>query len=112
MVEKMNIDFATLTEPGILNISGHERGVQARLQFELDRVDEVDGVVGVHIPEDVRAIATSFFQGMFSKSVQKYGSKDIFLSHYHFDATPNVMEQILRGIDRSLTQRGGAVFAN
>lgn len=106
----MEINFDEITESRVRNISGHERGVIARSRFALDELDRESGMIDVIIPHYVEAIATSFFQGMFSKSVQQFGSKDGFLSHYRFVAAPLVMEQILRGIDRSLTIRQGAAF--
>lgn len=106
----MEINFSEITKNEVRNISGHERGVKARERFMLDELDSNAETIDVLIPAEIEAIATSFFQGMFSKSVQRFGSKDDFLSHYRFVAAPLVMEQILRGIDRSLTVRRGTAF--
>jgi hypothetical protein len=112
MTDAMEINFSEITEDRVRNISGHERGVKARTRFMLDKLDRESDMIDVVIPQDIEAIATSFFQGMFSKSVQRFGSKEGFLSHYRFVAAPLVMEQILRGIERSLTARQGAAFEN
>jgi hypothetical protein len=112
VIDTMEINFSEITQDRVRNISGHERGVEARSKFMLDDLDGNSAIIDVLIPQHVEAIATSFFQGMFSKSVQRFGSKEGFLSHYRFVAAPLVMEQILRGIDRSLTVRRGAAFKN
>ncbi|MBR9821952.1 MAG: hypothetical protein GYB51_13240 [Rhodobacteraceae bacterium] len=106
----MKIDLGSLTDSRAQSISGHERGVHARVEFRLDDLDRLDEVVEVVVPDHVKAIATSFFQGMFSKSVQAFGSKDAFLKHYKFLAQPLVVEQILKGVERSLTRRNGSAF--
>jgi hypothetical protein len=95
---------------GLRNISGHERGVEARKRYGLNHLDDAGKAVSVVIPEDIDAVAASFFQGMFSESVKRFKSKDTFLQHYKFIARPMMMEQIIRGIDRSLTERRGSAF--
>lgn len=109
VLEEMVIDFEDIAG-GARNISGHERGVEARKRYELDRLDEAGGLVDVVISDDIDAVAASFFQGMFSASVKRFASKDKFLQHYRFVARPMMMEQIIRGIDRSLTERRGSAF--
>lgn len=107
----MVVDFnQILKESGVRNISGHERGAEARRYFLLDDLDIQPDEVIVVIPHHIDALATSFFQGMFAKSVQRFGDKDKFLRHYKFQASSLIMEQILRGIERSLTSRRGAAF--
>lgn len=110
VLEATLINFRDIAGGSVRNISGHERGVEARKKYELDRLDTGEQSVSVVIPDDIDAVAASFFQGMFSASVKKFRSKEKFLEHYHFVAKPNMMEQIIRGIDRSLTERGGSAF--
>lgn len=102
------IDLQVLTKGEVRNLTGQVRGVEARKLFDLDRLDRLGEVVEVRIPEDLDAIATSFFQGLFAHSVQHYG-RDRFLEHYRFNAGPAIIEQVYRGIDRSLTRRGLAL---
>ncbi|MEB3420225.1 hypothetical protein ACFSDD_10865 [Salipiger marinus] len=106
----MQINLGELTDVRVRSISGHERGLEARRRFKLDDLDDCGGSVSVLVPDNIEAIATSFFQGMFAKSVRRLGSKEKFLDHYHFVAHPFVVEQILRSVDRSLTRRSGAAF--
>ena len=81
-------------------MSGHEKGAYARKRYNLDAADKQETVVEVVIPGRVDAVATFFFQGMFSGSVRHYKTKERFLEHYRFNATPMMMEQVIRGIER------------
>lgn len=110
MNETMMIDFRELVGDRARNVSGHERGALARARYNLDAADMQEAVVDVVIPAEIDAVATSFFQGMFSGSVRHYKTKERFLEHYKFHATPVIMEQIIRGIERSMTSRGGSAF--
>lgn len=101
------ISLLPLTGDGeVRNLSGHERGKAARQMFELDRLDGTTAPVRVVVPEHVYTLTPSFFQGMFAKSVKKLGSREQFLNHYGFDASPIVLRQIESGIEASLMQRG------
>ncbi len=108
-LDALQIDFKDIAG-GVRNISGHERGAEARKRFALDALDSSGKVTSILIPDEIDAVAASFFQGMFSESVKKFGSKEEFLRHYRFVARPMMMEQILRGIERSLTERRGSAF--
>jgi hypothetical protein len=102
------IDLAALTDNGrVRNLTGHERGIAAREQFDLNSLDAAQEAIEVRVPDDLDAITISFFQGMFADSVRKVGSG--FLEHYRFHASPEIMEQVLRGIDRVNTVRGSAL---
>lgn len=106
----MMIDFRSIAGERVRNVSGHERGAAARLRYNLDDADTRNEIVEIVIPDDIDAVAASFFLGMFSRSVKYYETKERFLEHYRFFASPAIMEQILRGIDRSMTARNGAAF--
>lgn len=106
MIE-LNID-SFLRGKSVRNLSGHERGVVAREFYGLDDLDAVDEVITFVISSEVDAIASSFFQGMFSKSVREFSTDEEFLSHYKFLASPNVFSQIEQGIRRIRTKRGSA----
>lgn len=102
------IEFKDLTKNKVRNLTGHERGVAARERYNLDKLDLSTDVVRIVVPNDLDAITTSFFQGMFAKSVRSFPTSDLFLSHYLFEASPTIVEQIMRGIDRVKTKRGAA----
>ncbi|KII14128.1 MULTISPECIES: hypothetical protein [Phaeobacter] len=104
----MIIDFSELTQGKVRNLSGHERGAEARGYFDLNSLDETTEVVEVVVPDNLDAIATSFFQGMFARSVRKFRSEEEFLSHYRFAARPEIISQVMRGIERVKMERGSA----
>lgn len=102
------IDLGELTRGGeVRNLSGHERGFAAREHFALDRADVEAEPVFIRVPENIYLLTPSFFQGMFSQSVQALGnSRERFLNHYRFDAPSVIMRQIDQGIARVQTRRG------
>ena len=106
MIE-LNIDSFLKGKP-VRNLSGHERGVAAREFYGLDELDTVDEEIIFIISPDVDAIASSFFQGMFSKSVHELLGDEGFLNHYKYRANPSVFHQIEQGIRRIITKRGSA----
>ena len=99
----MEIDLKELTRGEVRNLSGQERGVEARAFFRLDEVDGMPDAIRVIVPGDLDGLTTSFFQGMFAKSVRRLGSREAFLAHYHFDAGPLILLQIERGLRTLLT---------
>jgi len=100
------INLKDLTNNGeVRNLSGHERGHAAREKYDLDDLDRTGEDVCIIVPSDVYAITPSFFQGMFSESVNRAGSRDIFLNQFKFDAPVVVLKQIERGIEMSLMKR-------
>ncbi|MBR0834108.1 hypothetical protein JQ612_12985 [Bradyrhizobium manausense] len=106
------ISLKDLTNDGeVRNLSGHERGQAARASYHLDDADRDGDTVRVVVPDDVYSITSSFFQGMFSESVRKAGSRDTFLARFQFDAPPVVLRQIERGIEASLMRRGSILAA-
>jgi len=101
-----SINLSELTNDGeVRNLAGHERGLAARGKFRLDELDRLTDAVDVVVPEEIYAISPSFFQGMFSESVQALGSKELFFRHYRFDTSISVLRQIESGIKSSLIER-------
>lgn len=107
----MQIELVNFTDGKVRNLSGHERGLAAREFFSLDSLDDSEDMITVLVPEELDAIATSFFQGMFAASIQRLQGADGFRTHYRFSASPELLEQIDRGI-RRVTMRRGATFAH
>lgn len=103
------IELRELTRGEVRNLTGHARGLAARDQFELDRLDEDERPVKVVVPPELDALTSSFFQGMFSKSVKKFRGREKFLGHYLFDANDAILKQVERGIARVCTERGSAL---
>lgn len=101
------IDLVRLTEGRVRNLTGHERGLAARETFGLDAYDAAAEPVDVRVPDNLEAITGSFFQGMFAQSVRQADGD--FLGRYRFHASPAIMEQVLRGIEKVNTKRGMAL---
>lgn len=101
------INLADLTDGGrVHNLAGKERGESARRQLRLDELDHNEGLVRVTVPNWLYNISSSFFLGMFSPSLRQYQSREEFLKKYNFDASPMIMSQVLKAIDKGLMQRG------
>lgn len=63
--------------------SGRDKGIEVRKEKNLDEIDKNDEPVVVSIPKDTWTINSSFFGGLFEKSVIDLG-KEKFLEKYTF----------------------------
>ncbi len=83
--------------------AGRDRGRAVRNAAQLDAVDQADATVEVRVPDDVYSINSSFFLGMFGKSVRNLGAEE-FRRRYHFvgeDLHEFVEEGIREALDTS-----------
>ena len=88
------------------NLSGHERGLAARHEFQLDRHDDDDAKVQIRVPDHIYAVSPSFVQGLLAGSLQKFGlSREAFFSRYDLVASDLIKRQFDRGISAILTNR-------
>ena len=95
------IDLEDFTAGGkVRNLSGKDRGNAARQRFDLDRLDRGNGPVEVRIPDEVYAISTSFFCGMFGKSFSELGGREKLLEVYSFKIPDELWPQIEQGLER------------
>lgn len=102
----VTINLDELTRHGeVRNLSGHERGVAARVKYGLATADLGKEQVLVVVPDEIYTITPSFFQGMFAESVHKAGTRELFLSKFRFSAPPVILRQIESGIESSLMKR-------
>ncbi|WP_172492006.1 hypothetical protein [Gluconobacter oxydans] len=92
-------------EGQVRNLSGKERGEEARSFFGLDDLDNSPSPVTVEVPDYIYAISSSYFLGLFSKSVLSRGTAENFLDHYQFDADASIMKQVSHAISRCLMSR-------
>lgn len=94
------IDLQEFTRGGeVRNLSGKDRGLYAREQFNLDHHDSLQETVTVSIPKNVYAISTSFFCGMFGDSYDVLGREGL-LKVYEFDVPDVLWPQIEQGLER------------
>jgi hypothetical protein len=105
MTEKM-IDLGIATDNGrVHNLTSKQKGLDLRVHFALDDLDDAEGSVEVIVPEDIYAISPSFVLGLFSGSLKEFGSPDGFFSHYNFSADSDIREQIEEGVELYFVSR-------
>lgn len=95
------IQLADLTKHEVRSLSGQERGFTARKHFQLDKLDNEQGPIVIAVPDDVDSISPSFLRGMFSTSIVALGLS-AFLSHYVFDAKPQILKQVSRAVQSTM----------
>ena len=84
--------------------SGRAKGELARIELNLDAHDANDCQARVIIPEGTYSVTSSFFLGLFGKSVRHAGSYDEFLNRYRFNAPDTLKELIDLFILRALRE--------
>jgi hypothetical protein len=95
MTANKMIDLEFLTKGEVTNLAGHDRGLSARGYYGLDELDQANDTVKVVVPEYLIAISNSFFQGMFSESVQAATNVNDFFSKYQFDAPSHISARLI-----------------
>lgn len=84
---------------------GREAGEQARKRSRLDKYDGMVGRVLVWVPEGTYSVNSSFFLGMFDKSIKKLGSREAFLDKFDFRYPKHLAESIEAAINRALLEK-------
>ena len=92
-----------LTSPSSRVLSGRDRGNECRKRFGLDRLDKNPDDIVVTIPNDIYSLNTSFFLGLFGKSVRDL-TKEGFLRKYRFEGDEVHLTTVTEGIDRALKE--------
>jgi hypothetical protein len=90
------IDLGAYRTAGTLVFAGRIRGGQVRSKAGLDETDKDPEPIVIHVPEDVWAVTSSFFLGMFGPSVRTLGEAG-FAAHYLFtgkDISPIVKDGV------------------
>ncbi len=78
-------------------LSGADLGEEVRNALNLDILDNQAGSVTFYIPESVYSLNSSFFSGLFQKSIRNLSEKK-FREHYKFECTEIIRENIEDGI--------------
>jgi hypothetical protein len=100
MGKNMKIDFAKMGGPVF---TGRDRGEDTRKRLNLDDVkpgDEVDVV----IPEDVYTVTSSYFLGLFGKSIRDLGL-EAFHQVFHFDVPVFLKDRVEEWSLRAVRER-------
>ena len=94
------IEFKKLGGPTYI---GRPNGEHARNALAIDALENKPGVVFyVDIPKSTYNINSSYFLGLFGKSIRKAGSREEFLSKFQFETHGKEYKVIDRGIQRAL----------
>lgn len=78
------IDLSRYTSPGVGILADRDRGEHARKKEGLDEFDRSEGQARVIIPDAVYSVNSSFFLGLFDKSINHLGP-DRFREKYLFE---------------------------
>jgi len=92
------VDLNTYRTSGTLVFAGRDRGQLVRAKSDLDTLDNDADVVEIRIPQELFAVTSSFFLGMFAKSIQTLGD-DGFRRRYLF-----VGKDITRVVDDGIRE--------
>lgn len=82
-------------------LSGREKGIKIREKLKLDEEDQKIESIQILIPQEIYSFNSSYFLGLFGKSVRKFG-KEKFLEKYVFVCSNIIMMNINDGIDDAL----------
>ena len=94
MSEKLKLD--SYRKNGSRMFSGRDYGLEVRLNMKLDERDMDEETYIIQVPDDILAINSSFFGGLFAESVLKLGEQG-FRDKYHFqNEKGNEMKATLR----------------
>ncbi|WP_218353135.1 hypothetical protein [Alteromonas lipotrueiana] len=101
------IDF---TRIGVRAYVGRPNGEKARVHFNIEDFDLVKSECSVDVifPDTTRTISSSFFLGMFGKSILNAGDKAEFYKRYNFKAKEHILNQIDKSVDRALASLNSA----
>ena len=87
------IDLSQLLAPNTKVISGREYGKTARKQLNIDLEDKSEDPVEVYVASDIFSLTSSYFLGLFGKSVRKLG-EDNFRKKYIFICEDTIRRSI------------------
>lgn len=96
----MSMDIINISEIGGKKykvLSGVELGQKARKQFNLDLLDSQKNIVTILVPESVYSVNSSFFSGLFQKSLIQLKEK-AFREQYIFECDEIIRKNIENGI--------------
>ena len=80
-------------------LSGRHFGMQVRKKMKLDEIDKTEEQVTIIIPDDIWSLNSSYFIGVFEKSVNYLGEEN-FRNKYVFQCSNNyILENIEQGIE-------------
>ena len=91
------IDLSKINGKKYKVLSGVELGEKARVEFNIDLLDKQKNEVEFFIPDDVYSVNSSFFSGLFQKSIKALGVNE-FKNRYTFTCDDIIRMNIDNGI--------------
>jgi hypothetical protein len=86
--------------------TGRDKGQLIREKNDLDKIDQDSSTnVTILVPDNAFSLNSSFFLGVFGKSIRAAGSREKFLAKFKFKYPPHIEEYIDSGIERALLDR-------
>ncbi len=107
----IKIDFTQFDGP---LYAGRERGLNAAKKINLETLvnDETKNFI-IIIPDNFYSITSSFFLGMFGKSIKFCKTKENFLNRFNFNNFPDDIKTRLNDwIDRALISNNTSYFSD
>lgn len=89
---------------GTIILSGRDKGELLREKIKLDKLEEQYDRITFVIPESIVSFNSSYFLGLFTPSIKKYGGKEGFLDKYTFLCDEYINNDILDGLKEALKQ--------
>jgi hypothetical protein len=101
--EPIEIDLAAVGIQGTTIFVGYQNGANARERAGLDLLDHGAGQVVIRIPPDSLTMTSSFFMGMFERSIGVLGPEG-FARRYRFEPRhfDDVIAQGIADVERGL----------
>ena len=101
MSKEITVDLGNYSQPSIGVLAGRDRGAAVRQRARLDDWDnDESATVHVIIPEYVYSLNSSFFLGMFTKSIRALG-RERFVARYRFTG-PDAQKIVEQGVRKAL----------
>jgi hypothetical protein len=97
----MTIDLTKFTGVDEIILSGRPKGEELRRKLGLDAADDRAELINIIIPQRIISLNSSFFLGLFAKSVDKLGESG-FLAKYVFDCKPILVRDIDAGVHQAV----------
>ena len=82
--------------------TGRPNGERARKKFNVDEKDKSCEKILVIVPNDTKALNSSFFLGLLGHIIVETGSEEAFRSKYKFKMPPRFESKLDRAIKRAL----------
>jgi hypothetical protein len=103
-METKTIDLNKFKSQNSTVFSGRDRGMSVRKKIDLDSLDKNKDKINIIVPKDTISINSSFFLGLFGKSVRELTEQG-FREKYIFDASNIILKNIDEGIERALKEQ-------